>query len=149
MGESIVVFMEAGARWPAFIPTTGEVRAIRQHLDEPTDAFTRRVEELSFDEPTLRTSKVFYVAYGLGSPGSAAARHAALSALVLRIDSEAGGAMVLVGEGHREECRSLANLALSLNDELSNLGLPECLRFRAQPTKARAARPSLNPPKRG
>ncbi len=139
--------MEAGARWPAFIPTNEDVRAIRQHLDEPTDEFTRRAEQLSFSEPQLSTSKVVYVAYGLGSPGSAAARHAALSALVLRIDSEQGGSIVLVGEGSREECRSLANLALSLNDELSNLGMPECLRFRAQPTPSRAARASLMPPK--
>ena len=133
MGIGMMVIMESGSRWPAWLdrkgPTPTSIELVTQQTTESLAQFARRAVQrlLELDEAP---STGVLVCNGQSGGERMALRGTLLKALVGRARSAGQGQVVLAADGDYAQRRDLLGLAARLNEEIED-DMGVAVRFRA------------------
>lgn len=139
MARDILVVLEAGARWPAWLDDEpGGLISFVQGSREPTPDFHARAEE-GIRALSMPSGVAVLVAGDDAGDSSMVSRRALLVGLVTHLELGDGGKLVLIADGAYGARQSLASLALELSSFLEDIDSPVTCRLRAQPRAGVAA----------
>jgi hypothetical protein len=133
MGFGMMVIMESGSQWPAWLdrkgPTPTSIELVTQQTTESLAQFARRAVQrlLELDEAP---STGVLVCNGQSGGERMALRGTLLRALVGRASSAGQGQVVLAADGDYAQRRDLLGLAARLNEEIED-DMGVVVRFRA------------------
>jgi hypothetical protein len=130
---STLVILEAGTRWPEWLPDGASYTSFVQSAQERVSDFHERVEWCV--ERLRSCSSAVVVVCGdaaVSDPHALESRRCLLLALVAHLERAGGGKLVLAGAGHYGARRALADLTLEVSEFLDDVGSPVSCRMRAQ-----------------